>query len=403
MPLQNCCGRVDAAAGLPRRGFDLPLDDAGGPIAEGHDRDIYWIGAERRRLGQAPPSQLQWRPLTAASLDVDLATLYPSVRQVRFVRLGDVAHDDNAAAVDDFLHARYGVDAQLRRLGRGGHQVAVLVCKVGAPCFVAKLRRLAPLPPAVEAARTPADHVAALQTQADDSAEGLRRDLAMLQAADVVSRHALWLGGDGRPVALRVAGQEIRPAASAVGEPGQLIRGARLQRPAALGEGIIEMELVDWRPSAGLSALLAGNMGANGTTRDAIWTQAPAAGVERVRAMAFADRYNRGSDLGPELYKLRTFVDDCRELSAVPKIAEICTLAQHDFALVDDMAERIRAVEQVYRLSSPLVLRLARQQIGRTVLNDGPGGRLIEVGLDLNHGRNVGWDPQTCQFVIFDS
>ena len=57
----------------------------------------------------------------------------------------------------------------------------------------------------------------------------------------------------------------------------------------------------------------------------------------------------------------------------------------------------------MYRLSAPLVLRLARQQIGRSVLNEGPAGTPVEVGLDLNHGRNIGWDPQTCQFVIFDS
>ena len=300
---------------------------------------MYWIGSLHRQAGVAPPAALHWTALTPAALDVDLQTLYPHVRSVRFVLLGDVAHNDTANSVDAFLHGRYGAAAELRRLGRGGHQIAVRVCQPKTPCFVAKLRRLQAQPSSAAGVDGATQgRAVALRIEAEESAEALRRDLAMLQIAELVSRHALWLDANHRPRRPTIKGAVITPAVAPIGEPGRFVRSARLLRPAALADGIVEMELVDWRPSAKLTELLAGNVGANGATRDAIWQQAPTAAVQRVRAMAFADRYTRGSDLGPELYKLRTFVDDCHELEAVPKIAEICAQAQRDFALVDDLS-----------------------------------------------------------------
>lgn len=157
------------------------------------------------------------------------------------------------------------------------------------------------------------------------------------------------------------------------------------------------------QPSAELEAVLAGDIGSSGATRDALWREAPAAGIARPRALAFADRYQRGADLGPELERLRRFVEDCAALGALPTVQRICGIARRDFGLPSDLDARIRGLEQLSRNTVPLVVRLGRQHLGEASANPGDDGKPREIGLDLNHGRNVGWDPGARMFVIFDA
>ena len=387
-----CCGEIDATAPIHRRAFDLPLDAAGQPLRAGDPGDIYTLGSGPRGAVRRPDiGSLRLQLPAPESLAFDLTSRLPALRSVRFPLLGDAADPQAAAAVDALLRARYGQAATLTRLGRGGHQLAMRVCRE-AGCLVAKLRRL--------------ERVAAggnVLGMAEDAADAMRRDLVMLIAADIFFAGARWLADDGAPLPLNVAGEKVAPPAASSAATGQLARTARLTDPKALGVGLLEMELVPWRASAALTAMLAGNVGAQGATREALWSQAEPAGVPRVLAMAFADRYQTASDLGPELIKLRVFVDDCQSLGKLPAVAQICRQAAQDFRLVDDLDARMAALEEIYRRSTPLILRLVRQQLGRSIANDRAGGQPVEVGLDLNHGRNVGWDPETCQFVIFDA
>ncbi len=387
-----CCGVVDMEAPVVRRSFDLPLDAAGQPLRAGDPGDIYTIGNEPRGAGQQPDTRpLRLQLPSPEALAFDLTGRLPALRAIRFPLLGDAADAQLAAAVDALLRARYGQSATLTRLGRGGHQLAMRVCSQSG-CVVAKLRRL-------ERIAAGRDVVA----MAEDAADAMRRDLVMLIAADAIFHGERWLAADGTPMPMAIAGEKITPPAASSAVTGQLARVARLTDPRALSVGLVEMELVPWRAGSVLTAMLAGNVGAQGATREALWSQAEPAGVSRVLAMAFADRYQSPSDLGPELIKLRGFVDDCQRLSKLPAVAHICRQAAQDFRLVDDLAARIAALEEVYRQSTPLILRLVRQQLGRSIANDRAGGQPVEVGLDLNHGRNVGWDPETCQFVIFDA
>lgn len=348
-----------AAAVPPRAGFRLALAASGGPVAAGSADDVYYIGARPRAAGFRVPAAYRFLGLDAAALKIDLQARYPGLREVRFPLLPDAADPASEPTLDALLRQRYGAKATLRRLGRGGQQVAVAVCRPDAPCIVAKVRRHGGSGP--------------------EAVRALRRDLVLFAVAEKVVARTRW--ADGKP----------------------WLRVVKLGGLGALQAGILEQELIRWQPSEELEQLLRGNVGHSGVTRDALWREAPAAGIARPRALAFADRYQKGADLGPELFRLRRFAEDCEALAALPTVKKVCALARRDFHLAADLPDRIAGVEQIYRDSAPLVLRLVRQHLGEASANPGADGAPREIGLDLNHGRNVGWDPGSAQFVIFDA
>ena len=78
------------------------------------------------------------------------------------------------------------------------------------------------------------------------------------------------------------------------------------------------------------------------------------------------------------------------------KIRRLTIVGSEKMAVFDDMesAEKIRIYDKsaerrgFVSYGDAITLRF--------------GDVVREIGLDFNHGRNAGWDPDTRQFVLFD-
>jgi len=294
------------------------------------------------------------------------------------------------------LHGLLGAHARLSRLGEGGHQVVWKACVLGKKavmqCTVAKVRKLLVGKDAAERAAL-----------AKEAAASLRRDLAMFRVANEVTARGHLLGADGKPLPMRVNGKLMAPPHAPASPAGRIARVARLLRPALLSEGVLVQELVAFRASPALRKMLHGLEGPDGALRDKAWTRAPKFGVNRVRVLGFLDHYKSISRIGPDVIRLAAFVRDCHAVEKAPTLGVFCRRVRAEFRIPDDFLLRVRALEQVYRDSAGAVIRFHRANFDDAVGNPGVDGNVREVGLDFNHGRNVGWDPETMQFVLFDT
>ncbi len=403
VPFGRCCKAADPTTRLTAETgtAGVTVQPTGAPWPAGHADDVYYAGA--KPSGRALPSGYHFQPLRGP-LKVDLAARYPALKVVRFAAFhagagGRTLTPEAEQAMAELLHARLGKDLRLSRLGQGGHQVVWKACRRVAKgpsvCTVAKVRKVARSADA--AART---------AHATEAASALRRDLALFAVAEEVTRRGRLLtlpGGKGAPLPLRILGRIVAPRRQPVGPPGRIARVARILRPETLTDGVVVQELVAFRPSDRLRTMLRGLEGPDGALRDKAWTNAPTHGVNRVRVLGFLDRYKSVSRIGPDVIRLSAFVRDCAAVAKVPTIGAFCRQVRTDFRVPDDFLLRVRALEQLYRDSAGAVLRFHRANFDAGVGNPGVDGAVREVGLDFNHGRNVGWDPDTMQFVLFDA
>jgi len=405
--LRPCCKRAEWTRPLKPAAADgkttpLAAQASGAALPIGHPDDVYYAGSKARLIGTKIPAGYRFGApsktpsATAWSPSVDLARRYPKLKKVAFAafhsgadgrRLTDAGH----AGMEALLHARFGATATLHLLGQGGHQVAWRVCRSKKACIVVKIRK-------VPVAGTAAGRLKA----ARDAADKLRRDLAVAAVAEQVTSRARWLDAAGGPAELRVAGSVVKPPQAPAGPPGRLARVARILEPDALAGGILEEELISFSPSNQLKAMFEGMTGPDGPLRDKAWQEAPKAGINRVLVLGFLDRYDSVAHIGPEVRHLVGFVRGCRELAKVPTIAAFCGRVRQEFRIPDDFEQRLVALEQMYRDSAGAVIRFCRANFAGQIGNPGADGQVREIGLDYNHGRNVGWDPQTGQFVLFD-
>ncbi|MCO4760964.1 MAG: hypothetical protein KC502_05630 [Myxococcales bacterium] len=394
--LRRCC-KVAAKGRLIVKPGEVGISALpdGRALPAGHPDDVYYTG--RKPSTTRLPAAYRFWPIVQP-LKINFRADFPA--SVRFH--GFATHGRNLTQAAEtkmvaLLKRVLGDGARLSRLGQGGHQVVWRACRVTLPgakqtrCVVAKVRRMG-------GGRTAKERRAV----AVQAAAGLRRDLALFRVAEEVTARAHFVGEKGRAKPTILLGRAVRGSQPPAGPAGRIARTARLLHPAALTNGVVVQELIAFRPSAQLRKMLAGLEGPNGVLRDKAWTEAPKFGVNRVRVLGFIDRYKSVSRIGPDVIRLSAFVRDCAAVKKVPTIGAFCVQVRRDFRVPDDFLSRVRALEQLFRDSAGAVMRFHRANFDVAVGNPGVDGKVREVGLDYNHGRNVGWDPTTLQFVLFD-
>ncbi len=402
--LGPCCQAAKPGPLLPSgpsAGISVARD--GTALPAGHVEDVYYAGLAPS--GRTAPKAYRFWSIRKP-LQIDFKRHHAGLTSVRFHAYhghGRTLTPASEASMAALLHRLLGADLRLSRLGQGGHQVVWKACTAvaaatqpGVPtrprCFVAKVRKLQQGHDAATRA--------ALATQA---AIGLQRDLTLFRIADEVTARGHLRDAKGQPLPMRVNGKLTVPRTPPAGPPGRIARIARLLRPAALEDGVLVQQLVSFRPSSALRTMLHGLEGPDGALRDKAWTNAPKFGINRVRVLGFLDQYNHVTRIGPDVIRLSAFMQDCAALERLPTVGAFCRQVRADFSVPDDFLSRVAALEQLYRDSAGAVIRFHRANFREAVGNTGVDGKTREVGLDYNHGRNVGWDPETMQFVLFDA
>ena len=365
----------------------------GKPWPAGHANDVYFTGKEP--VAGTVSSAYRLGPPVA--LKLQLGGLYPGLSQVAFRAFfepdGRTLTPSGEADLSGFLQDLLGKGTTLRKLGSGGQQIAFSACpsKPGAACVVAKVRKLARLADPDKQRR--AVKLAAM---------ALRQDLAIFSIAHAVTVRGRWLGKDGKPAPLVVRGKVVTPPQRPAGPPGRLARVARVARPSALQQGVVVEEFIRFAPNKTVDNMLAGLKGPTGALRDRAWEDAPRYKVNRVLLMGFFDAFPTVHKIGPDVIRLTAFMRQCADVRAVPVAGNLCDAVQRAYNVPDDFLDRVRGLEQLYRDTAADVIRFKRANFKQATGNPGADGKAREIGLDYNHGRNVGWDPLTGQFVLFD-
>lgn len=408
--LGTCCVAYDARAPVypvyaadpakPTQWRPVVAQD-GTPHPPGHVDEAYYTGLIPRQADEVAPKGYRYSPPTkdeAGALRVDLATLYPGLDRIHFPQFE--AFDEGGlteqglAALNGWFQAHYGAGTTATMLGEGGFAVAYKVCPKPDRCRVAKIRKI--LSSFAEWKRI---------NLAAEAAEDLKRDLVMFELARRVSDGARWLAADGRPAPFLVGGQPLPPLAGyqAPAPAGRFVRVVGPDNRRLLREGVVDQELIAVRPSEALVARLAA-AGASGSRAriDAYAALTHGTHLTEAEIRRFFDAYSRVSAIGPDVNKVYAFNRACGRLASLPAVAKICLAVRRELQIPDDFADRVRALEQMYRDSAADVMRFSRENFGRALGNPGADGLMREVGLDYNHGRNVGWDGASRMFVIFD-
>jgi len=391
MDLPSCCaGYVPDSAIAPVYAEDpenshdwVPVVDVlGRPCTAGDVDDAYYAGENAPDETRPPPENYVYRhPDPHVAVEVDLEREFPDLKRVRF-RLFDSGADGRLTPqgqrnVQAWLRSLYGTQSKIDVLGEGGYSVAYRVCASKNNCVVAKVRKIPP-------SSTPGQLLAHLDTAVTD----LRRDLGIyVIARQLVARAVLMDDQGGRH---------------------QFVRLARFSQPKRFKVGIIEQELIARPATDHLKAALK-KVRADTTARARVLeavrlshaaspdTSPTAEDVDR-----FLDRFYKSSRFGPDVIKVAAWVRACERLSSVAEVAEICSVARQEFHIPDDFEDRLAALEQMYRDTAAEVIRFSRANFVEATGNHCRDGLVREVGRDYNHGRNVGWEAASGQFVLFD-
>lgn len=375
VPLGTCCAPPAATKVLAKSLFDAGMtvlaDGAGYP--RGHAQDVYFTGLKPAATRPTPADLTGYRftALPSTALNISLQKRFPALVTVRFRSWfesdGRTLLPSKKAEIVRFLQRSLGEKTTIEKLGQGGQQIAFSACPTAGPCVVVKVRKIATL----------ADPKR--QSQAVSAAvSALRQDLAMFTVADIATQRGTWRNK-------------------------RLARVAKLVHPELLAEGIVAEEFVRFRPTAEVDKLFEQLRGPSGLLRDKAWSEAPKFKVNRVRLLGFFDAFSTLQSVGPDVIRLSSFVRGCQEVAAVPTAKSFCDTIKRTYRVPDDFLQRVEALEQLYRDTAGAVIRWKRANFKRATGNPGADGKTREIGLDYNHGRNVGWDPDSEQFVLFDA
>jgi len=381
-----CCRAIDAAkplkrlykasAGKPDE-WQPVCDVKGVAFPAGHKHDVYYTGNAARPTGAKRPAGYRFRPSVAAAINRRIAGIRVELA-AKDVRIpawpskpdGNFTAEGAAKAVD-WLKKHLGNDAQIKQLGEGGFAVAYRVCREKRPCVVVKLRKT-----------PPTKDVAKRIKQSETIVSDLKRDIAVGQlAAHVVSWATFKSKG---------------------GKSEQIARVAVLKKTPLMQFGVVQQELIAYKPQPASAELLAAARKENSKLREDAMAEAAFAGVSPGDTWDFFDTYHDVRSVGPEVHKALAFFRACRRLGAVAPIKRFCAALKRDFAIPADFDERVRALEWMYRDTAATAIRFARANFPGAVGNAAADGVVREIGLDYNHGRNAGWDPRTKRFVLFD-
>ena len=358
------------------------MNVVGRPCPPGHADDAYYTGELPPATPRLPPPNYHYlAPPADTVVQVRLADAWPGLSRIRF-RVFDSQPGGRLTPLGQrqatrWLRSIYGDGTRIKELGEGGYSVAYRVCPPAVPCVVAKVRKIPP-------AHTPGQ----LLSHLDSAVTDLRRDLGVYIVADAVI---------GRGVLLDERGGR-RP----------LARVARFSEPERFKLGIIEQELIGLPESATLVAELA-NL-ATGTPG----RQAAMAAVELAAAASpdgsvnsnelgrFLDQFHKPSRFGPDVIKVAGWVEACKRFAAVAPVHRLCSAALQAYRIPADFQQRLGALEQLYRDTAAEIIRFSRANFEEATGNQCGDGLVREMGLDFNHGRNVGWEPASQLFVLFD-
>ena len=384
VPIGTCCHNYGEADLVPAIYCDdpggsgdwMPVVDVDGRAFEaGHRHDAYYCGDKRGKPPLSPPEEYAYEVGDGATspIVIDLARAYTEVTAVSFPSFQSFEDgqltDVGKSQVHRWVHAIYGPDATVKRLGEGGFSVVFKVCRGGLSCVVVKVRKIPP-------AYTPGQRLQQLRA----AVEELRRDMAIAEFASAIV-------GRGRINELD-------------GHRHRLARVARITDRALLAKGVIEQELVAFEASEELEAALEA-LGKGKAARARALQQADKAG-KRSDAEDFLEAHYKPSKFGPEVIKVHAWWRRCQRLADVADLERVCSLARRDFRVPDNFDRQLGALQQLYRDSAGEVIRFTRRNFTAASGNAIEDGSTREVGLDYNHGRNVGWEPRSRQFVLFD-
>ncbi len=407
--LGTCCVAYDSTAPVhPMYTIDPKMPSLWRPVVQsdgkarpaGHADDAYFTGDRPRTPGEAVPKGYHFTLPPAQEggrLVVNLERLYPNLSKVKFPEFE--AFDDGSLTVQGqssllvWLNARYGGGVRVDRLGEGGFAVAYKVCLRNGTCRVAKIRKI--LPTFAEWKRIKL-HAAA--------ADELKRDLVMFAIGEQVTARTTWLGSDGKAAPFLIGGRLSNgPTTPPTAPDGRLARMAPPGKRKLLAEGVVDQELIAFKLSAPLLKRLAEARVAGSRDRiDAYASLSAGTRVTEADIRGFFDTFTQKRGLGPEVRRVLAFSQACTKMATVPNVASLCLAIRREVQIPDDFEDRVRALEQMYRDSAGEVIRFTRSNFDRALGNPGADKLIREIGLDYNHGRNVGWDSGTRQFVLFD-
>lgn len=407
--LGTCCVGYQTTEGLAaiyatdksRKSLWLPVvDKLGLPHPAGHRHDAYYTGDTIRSFHSTRPKGYSYKPHKLddnGRFDVDLSRTYPNLSSVKFREFN--AYDDGRLTkegreeVASWVRSKYGKDASIKRLGEGGFSVAYRVCPKPKQCVVVKIRKMQPTFAQWKRVK-----------MAVSAATELKRDLAIAEVAATVTGWTTYVDDKGKPMRVVVGGvalPPLKPKANTL--VGQLARVAGVRNTALLTEGSVEQALVAFWTSSELKKMVADATKAGSTWRATALEEAKGnADIRDTQVSAFFDMYDKASRFGPEIIKAHELFQRCVKLNKVATIAKYCLAVRKAFSIPDDFDERVKALEWMYRDSAADVIRFTRANFGRALGNPAEDGEFREIGLDYNHGRNAGWDPETRQFVLFD-
>jgi hypothetical protein len=389
-----------------RKSLWLPVVDKQGlPHPAGHRHDAYYTGDTVRAFHSKRPDGYAYKPIKATDdgrFDVDISRSLPDLRTVNFREFN--AFDDGRLTeegrgeVAAWVRGKYGKQASIKRLGEGGFSVAYRVCPKPHKCVVVKIRKMQPTFAKWKRVK-----------MAVSAATELKRDLAIAEVAAAVTSWTTYTDEKGGVKPLLVGGTALPPLKafavdSAAASPvGRLARVAGVRNSALVSEGSVEQALIAFWASPELKKMVAEATAMGSTWQVAAKQEAAAnADVREVEAQTFFEMYNKTSRFGPEVIKAHGFFQRCHKLRKLPTIAKYCLAVRKEFSIPDDFDERVKSLEWMYRDSAADVIRFTRVNFGRALGNPAEDGEFREIGLDYNHGRNAGWDPETRQFVLFD-
>ena len=398
--LLDCCGEPKNAPIKPEWAPDpdnstewMPVVRPDGtPYPAGHKHDAYYVGDDPRPAGTLTPGYYLYDK--SKPIRVDMKRRFGGLERVSFPQFD--ANEDGTLTkrgmdeVTARLKGIYGEDAFIKKIGEGGFQVVFLAFpKVGRK-VVAKVRKIAP--------------TVSLHKRAENimlASYDMRRDLAMEVVAEQATSRGLYITDDGKAVPLLVDGV---PAKLDVPPSVRLARVATITNNALLERGIVEQELVRFGASKALKAYMKEPRDkADGWRAQAVQLAEASTVVDAKAVKKFLDKFYKPSKFGPDVIKIHRWVKACTKMAPhLPPIAKLCRLARQSYNIPDDFEDRLLALEQLYRDTAADVIRYHRHNFADGSGNDGADGKVREVGLDLNHGRNAGWDPHTGQFALFD-
>ncbi len=397
--LVSCCTRPSTGKINPEWAPDpansgewMPVvDPDGAAYPAGHKHDAYFTGKKAPAKPAGPSKRYVYAE--DAPLSVKLADRFVGLKYVSFPQF-DADPDGSLTPkgldeVKASLKRIYGDDAFIKKIGEGGFQVVFLVFPKKGRKVVAKVRKI---PPTLS--------LPVRKQNIDNAIWDMRRDLAMEVIAVGAVRRATYRLADGTPAPFLVDG---KPARLTNGPPVALARVASITNTALLARGIVQQELVSFRASKPFKAYMKEDPEKpDGWRQRAVKLAEQATDANADDVATFLDKFYKPSKFGPDVIKIHAWLQGCRKYRRFPTIATMCRLARVSYNIPDDFDDRLRALEQLYRDTAGEVIRFHRHNFYDGSGNDAADGKVREVGIDYNHGRNAGWDAPAGQFALWD-